>query len=194
MGAGPLYGHGREVVPVFVIRAVGAEREVAVQAQGLDLETGSHLEVAGEKAQSDPRVPGEGLDDRHHPRLGAHVLGPQALAQAAQVRAEHVGQAFLDRCTVEAGASHQLAHDLGVGLARVVVARERPLGTEVLQQGLAEGRCRDARGGEQRAVDVEEDEAALLCGKVHAQCTSSGRGGRSSTGKAGGPGATARLS
>ena len=52
-GVGPLHGHGREAVAILVVRAEGAEAEVAVDAEGLELEAGARLEVSGEQAEGD---------------------------------------------------------------------------------------------------------------------------------------------
>lgn len=175
-----------------MVGAIGAEGKEGIQAERAELDPGTQFQIPGEKTEGHASLRLKPLEQGYHPGFGPYVRRPEANLQMLPVDPERLGTTGLDRGRVVSRAHDQLAHDLGIRLSRKIVVVDRPRGAVDRHQRVHERSPRRSRGGEQGAVDVEENQAPGR-GRGPGHEPSSGKGGRSSS--RGSPrGATARLS
>src|SRR5687768_15296677 len=118
------------------------------------------MDVAGEEPDHDVVARLEGIEELWDARKDvAAVLGrAELLAQQVEIALEHLVDALVDVRIGHPRVAHQLAHDLGIGLA-VEAMLAGPRLSEVLLERLEHGAAAGSVAPQDGPVDVEQHDA-----------------------------------
>ena len=156
MGEGAGFGEMAELVAVVVVVGVGAELEVVPDAVVAQLDLGTAGEVAGEEGEDDVFARLQRLEERQDAGEEAAGGAGDFAGEVVEVAVEEGGDVF--RGLGQPVAGEHVADDAGVGAAGDFDGGKIVVDAEAVAEAEAEGAFARAAGGEEGAVDVEEEE------------------------------------
>src|ERR1017187_373239 len=158
-GPGTRERHGPQLLATRGVVAPHAEREAVPNARERELQPRAALHVSRQKREDEAGHSLERVEKGEHPRLEDGGPLAQRGLEPVEIERERVRAARGDRLVSHAGRAHEVGHDEGIEAPFEGVALDVPArAVDVLERG-CEGRTRGQPGREQRAVDVEQDEA-----------------------------------
>jgi len=163
---GAVHRDPRKLVAVGGIAPEGPEWKVPVVVGRFELQPRAGLEIAGQQPERHGRFRGETREQHRDAGLRNHRARNQAAFELREVELEGAREPALEALRADVGGD-QLPDDLRVGLARevplaAVLVLFGGLPTEGFLKRLQDRVPCDLPRGQERTVDVEEDEPVAV--------------------------------